>query len=67
MRGKTSREPLASRNRKSASMRPPQNAGENEPSWLPPATGTEASMRPPQNAGENRKREYSYKDVFMLQ
>ena len=37
-----------------ASMRPPQNAGENESAERPTDEDARASMRPPQNAGENR-------------
>ena len=38
-----------------ASMRPPQNAGENKHTGCLPPSWMLASMRPPQNAGENEE------------
>ena len=53
MRGKTAVAALLVREDGNASMRPPQNAGENGFWVLTQRGGSTASMRPPQNAGEN--------------
>ena len=53
MRGKTEWPSLALTLRGVASMRPPQNAGENPRVHRVHSQHPAASMRPPQNAGEN--------------
>ena len=53
MRGKTSAATGEHVGRIEASMRPPQNAGENPEQNNTNTNNNAASMRPPQNAGEN--------------
>ena len=56
MRGKTTIRAAPVRMQDAASMRPPQNAGENLDASHHHRARLDASMRPPQNAGENRRR-----------
>ena len=53
MRGKTRPRLRWSAKARTASMRPPQNAGENPEAVCLAEVDRLASMRPPQNAGEN--------------
>ena len=53
MRGRTALARAIDEQLGPASMRPPQNAGENQSDHGRAAAQVRASMRPPQNAGEN--------------